>query len=122
MSLEPNSAKLQKATTSRMGEDTPQAHRMKSLKPNMSINVTYSDINIHQYVREMSDRPSEAVALDPECFPDDTLESLGKGPMNFLLVFDSAHYENTFLYLFKQTPGETFGATDNAERVRREIV
>ncbi len=111
--------KLQKAVTAFKPEELQPPRRHKSLKPNTALTVYYnSEINIHQYVSEMNISPCEAVALSPAAkFPPDTFESLGKGPMNFLILCGSVHYDNMFLYLSKQTAGETFGCTDDSVRV-----
>ena len=89
---------------------------MKPLKPNGNINVACSEIDIHQYVHEMSLSSSEAMILNPSQVPVDTFDMLSKGPQNFLILFESKHYDNHFLYLPKQGAGETFGCTDNPER------
>lgn len=98
-------------------EDTQVAKKLKSLKPNASPNVSFSEINIHQYVREMSICPSEAIALNLTNLPGDTFEKLEKGPMNFLVVCNSPLYDGMFLYLSRQTNGETFGCTEDPQKV-----
>lgn len=96
-------------------ESVRSGRRLRSLKPSSNINVAYSEINIHQYVREMA-FSSEAAVLNPSQLPVDTFESLGKGPFNFLVTCESKHYDNTFLYLPKQPAGDTFGCSENPKR------
>ena len=111
--------KIKKSNTGSAFKDDkrPPPRRLTSIRTNAQLNVSYSGINIQQYVNEMSLCPSEAIALNPSQFPLDTFELLGKGPMNFLILSESEHYNDMFLYLSKQANGETFGCTDDPLRV-----